>query len=407
MQHQYLKAYGAVEEQHQLQEPPPVLDYPSSDHADQRNITSSPSSFNNTTSIPSSFNAPRPVAPQSRSSSSTSLPSSYQQYHSISASAPSSSSVPLPQPPHPPPPPKQSSHLPPIQPAPPIHSVTPIQPAPASPVQHATYSTPTDDNSRLMRQLIEQCSSIYQRIGKYRTDPLRESERNQIIDQVFFTAEEMLDSLNSLRDRLENNDLNESSLSIDPPAMNSTNTGISDHSDARQMDYTYDEDSAPPSGNESTLEEYKLIRQARNLQKNARPKYRRRSRTSMVGHRCHSCNTTDTPEWRRGPDGARTLCNACGLHYSKLLRKGSLTVQTHNYMIEAPPDGPRPQPRAIQFPIIQVNSSNNPDNNTSMRSLPAPSLITKSSFSKYSTSARIEEVDEEEEERFVAGMNIR
>jgi hypothetical protein len=29
--------------------------------------------------------------------------------------------------------------------------------------------------------------------------------------------------------------------------------------------------------------------------------------------RCHSCNTTDTPEWRRGPDGARTLCNACGL----------------------------------------------------------------------------------------------
>lgn len=33
----------------------------------------------------------------------------------------------------------------------------------------------------------------------------------------------------------------------------------------------------------------------------------------MVGHRCHSCNTTDTPEWRRGPDGARTLCNACGL----------------------------------------------------------------------------------------------
>ena len=36
---------------------------------------------------------------------------------------------------------------------------------------------------------------------------------------------------------------------------------------------------------------------------------------------CHSCNTTETPEWRRGPDGARTLCNACGLHYAKLLKK--------------------------------------------------------------------------------------
>lgn len=37
--------------------------------------------------------------------------------------------------------------------------------------------------------------------------------------------------------------------------------------------------------------------------------------------RCHSCNRIDTPEWRRGPDGARTLCNACGLHYAKLERK--------------------------------------------------------------------------------------
>ncbi|EGE01973.1 NsdD [Trichophyton equinum CBS 127.97] len=37
--------------------------------------------------------------------------------------------------------------------------------------------------------------------------------------------------------------------------------------------------------------------------------------------RCHSCNRAETPEWRRGPDGARTLCNACGLHYAKLTRK--------------------------------------------------------------------------------------
>ncbi|KAJ5704472.1 hypothetical protein N7536_000161 [Penicillium majusculum] len=34
--------------------------------------------------------------------------------------------------------------------------------------------------------------------------------------------------------------------------------------------------------------------------------------------RCHSCNRAETPEWRRGPDGARTLCNACGLHYARL-----------------------------------------------------------------------------------------
>lgn len=37
--------------------------------------------------------------------------------------------------------------------------------------------------------------------------------------------------------------------------------------------------------------------------------------------RCHSCNISETPEWRRGPDGARTLCNACGLHFAKLTKR--------------------------------------------------------------------------------------
>ncbi|KAL7903945.1 hypothetical protein GGI35DRAFT_472761 [Trichoderma velutinum] len=36
---------------------------------------------------------------------------------------------------------------------------------------------------------------------------------------------------------------------------------------------------------------------------------------------CQSCNRIDTPEWRRGPDGARTLCNACGLQYAKRKRQ--------------------------------------------------------------------------------------
>jgi len=35
--------------------------------------------------------------------------------------------------------------------------------------------------------------------------------------------------------------------------------------------------------------------------------------------KCHSCNIRETPEWRRGPDGARTLCNACGLRKSCLI----------------------------------------------------------------------------------------
>lgn len=39
---------------------------------------------------------------------------------------------------------------------------------------------------------------------------------------------------------------------------------------------------------------------------------KRRGRAAPPG-RCHICNRVDTPEWRGGPDGPRTLCNACGL----------------------------------------------------------------------------------------------
>ncbi|KAF9510209.1 hypothetical protein BS47DRAFT_1300438, partial [Hydnum rufescens UP504] len=35
--------------------------------------------------------------------------------------------------------------------------------------------------------------------------------------------------------------------------------------------------------------------------------------TAPVPGQCSSCGSRDTPEWRRGPDGPRTLCNACGL----------------------------------------------------------------------------------------------
>lgn len=39
---------------------------------------------------------------------------------------------------------------------------------------------------------------------------------------------------------------------------------------------------------------------------------------------CHRCGTSETPEWRRGPNGPRTLCNACGLFHAKLVkRKGA------------------------------------------------------------------------------------
>lgn len=37
--------------------------------------------------------------------------------------------------------------------------------------------------------------------------------------------------------------------------------------------------------------------------------------------KCRKCSTKHTPEWRKGPDGKKSLCNACGLHFSRTLRK--------------------------------------------------------------------------------------
>eukprot|EP01103_Thecamoeba_quadrilineata_P020245 TRINITY_DN858_c0_g1_i2.p1 TRINITY_DN858_c0_g1~~TRINITY_DN858_c0_g1_i2.p1 ORF type:complete len:288 (+),score=47.53 TRINITY_DN858_c0_g1_i2:68-931(+) len=40
---------------------------------------------------------------------------------------------------------------------------------------------------------------------------------------------------------------------------------------------------------------------------------------------CRWCGTGESPEWRRGPDGPKTLCNACGLKlYKRIKREKSL-----------------------------------------------------------------------------------
>ncbi|KAI8349635.1 hypothetical protein EDC96DRAFT_519976 [Choanephora cucurbitarum] len=226
--------------------------------------------------------------------------------------------------------PKQPSALPPL-----------INRRPLAP--HIVAQPPANEEGDMLKLIIDQCTMIYQKVGKYRVDPLRESERNQIMDEVFGTTEVLLKSLKDLQARQQRHSVLDEDMH--KPTFYEEDTNIT---------------------HEATSEEYKMIRQARNLQESTRPKYRRRSKRSMVGQRCHSCNTSETPEWRRGPDGARTLCNACGLHYSKLLRKGSLTVQTHNYMLESASDSNRAQ--SMPYSIQQRTSSPHlPTEPTSLR----------------------------------------
>lgn len=37
-------------------------------------------------------------------------------------------------------------------------------------------------------------------------------------------------------------------------------------------------------------------------------------------HVCVTCGRTDSPEWRKGPLGPKTLCNACGLRWAKRVK---------------------------------------------------------------------------------------
>ena len=51
------------------------------------------------------------------------------------------------------------------------------------------------------------------------------------------------------------------------------------------------------------------------------PGFKRRGRPSTkIDNQCVECGTNRTPEWRRGEGGAH-LCNACGLQYSKRVRR--------------------------------------------------------------------------------------
>ncbi|KXS16291.1 hypothetical protein M427DRAFT_69263 [Gonapodya prolifera JEL478] len=47
----------------------------------------------------------------------------------------------------------------------------------------------------------------------------------------------------------------------------------------------------------------------------------KRRRDHDTGRRCEACGTDESPEWRNGEGGRKTLCNACGLRYARKLKQ--------------------------------------------------------------------------------------
>ena len=68
------------------------------------------------------------------------------------------------------------------------------------------------------------------------------------------------------------------------------------------------------------------------------PPKRVRKRKDEADQSCLSCSATETPEWRKGPTGPRTLCNACGLLFAKQSRKRESDAQSRGER----PRGARP-----------------------------------------------------------------
>ncbi|GAA5920854.1 hypothetical protein JCM1841_002353 [Sporobolomyces salmonicolor] len=52
-------------------------------------------------------------------------------------------------------------------------------------------------------------------------------------------------------------------------------------------------------------------------------KKKKKARTDEGEFVCRDCGTVDSPEWRKGPEGPKSLCNACGLRYAKLVSKSN------------------------------------------------------------------------------------
>ncbi|KAI9312289.1 hypothetical protein BX666DRAFT_872855 [Dichotomocladium elegans] len=195
-----------------------------------------------------------------------------------------------------------------------------------------------------LSHLIGQCAILCEELDRCRDQDSRsrsEIERQQLLDSAAKTAKKLLGSLTHLEEKERTQIDNSESTRL--PCKRSADF-IIEEQDAQETEYLH------------------IRRAAQVSQDSIRQKVKRRTKRSTAGQRCHSCHTTETPEWRRGPDGARTLCNACGLHYSKLLRKDALTVQSDRKSllggttkINTLP-AVQANPRLVHYPIIQVQA---------------------------------------------------
>lgn len=200
---------------------------------------------------------------------------------------------------------------------------TPIVPAPAEP-RHPVAPPPAPlqaDQERLyvVQQIVQYCQTLLQFANKYNQGAPAQPGAAELHDMTEY-AKHVVDLLNNLRRVALPNEKRE-------PQADDSRPPKRPWEDMARDDQNHHAELNEENSQSTAEQDMEIIRSKRATSSGQstpgqpKSKYRKRSQRATPPGKCHSCNIRETPEWRRGPDGARTLCNACGLHYAKLMRK--------------------------------------------------------------------------------------
>lgn len=71
------------------------------------------------------------------------------------------------------------------------------------------------------------------------------------------------------------------------------------------------------------------------------------------GKQCVECGATQTPQWREGPAGPKTLCNACGVRFNRLRSSGKRSGSGGGVSTGQRQQGARPKVRGPEtVPVL-------------------------------------------------------
>jgi len=142
------------------------------------------------------------------------------------------------------------------------------------------------------------------------------------------TADNSLQKLNDLAKYLESQVNSISTASIDPfmfpPTICSDNVCYSSPNCFTE-EYPALEDFTSSSPSQSVNISRTTVSQKEKKREQRLKRVVKKLKLNPLLH-CQSCGTKNTPEWRKGPNGRNTLCNACGIRYSKEKRQKRLEL---------------------------------------------------------------------------------